>query len=374
MKGYRMVLVMLSLLLMVAPVGSPGLAQGADPPAAGMGDITLAATVAERISYQGYLEQGGSPMNGSVDLTFNLYSDDACSAVVDTIVKNGVSVSEGYFTTELDVTQDNFNGQGLWIGVAAGGNDLGCQEILPVPYALSLRPGAKIEGAPGLTGHLVSASTVGGDVTGSLVQGVVVGGAAVYGKNETFGMGVYGESSHAAGYGGYFTHLAGGTALMVDGSGIIKSAAETEIAVSPLKTVVDPLQAGNPEVRPYLNGNVVLRPTASGERFAYLPVDLPSQLFGVSQKLESITVCYYLDQSSSYINDLFVYYTDDDGRVELIFDPTNRTSTSWDCYTVSDPSPGVIEGPVFLRFDLQYGGTGSPHEIHIGKIVLTLVE
>ncbi len=91
--------------------------------------------------------------------------------------------------------------------------------------------------------------------------------------------------------------------------------------------------------------------------------------------LDSITVCYQLDQSSSYINDLFVYYTNDNGgRVELISDPTNRTSTTWDCYTVSDPSPGVIESPVFIRFDLQYGGTGASHDIEIGKIILTLVE
>lgn len=423
MKGYRMVLVMLSLLLMVAPVGSPGLAQGADPPAAGMGDVTLAGTVAERISYQGYLEQGGSPMNGSVDLTFTLYSDDACSAVVDTIVKNGVSVSEGYFTTELDVTQDNFNGQGLWVGVAAGGNDLGCQEIVPVPYALSLRPGAIISTStwlqqfPHVQGSLGSSTVwklgdvkrsgmppmvdsvygVRGHAPGGAVDTYGVEGSAeatfghkaygVYGSatateagGVSYGVyglgdyGVYGRTDSSSGYGGYFVNTDDGVDIEAAGSGIIKSAAETDIAVSPLKTVVDPLQAGNPEVRPHFNGNVVLRPTASAERFAYLPVDLPSQLFGVSQKLESITVCYYLDQSSSYINDLFVYYTDDDGRVELIFDPTNRTSTSWDCYTVSDPSPGVIEGPVFLRFDLQYGGTGSSHEIHIGKIVLTLVE
>lgn len=374
MKRYRILMLVLGLLLTLAPAGKFGLAQEAEPPSYEMGDVTLAATVAERISYQGYLEQGGNPMTGSVNLTFTLYSDDTCTTDVETIVKNSVPVSGGYFTTELDVTQANFNGQGLWIGVEASGNDLGCQEILPVPYALSLRPGAKIEGAPGLTGHLVGASTVGGDIAGSLVQGVVLGGAAVYGKNATIGMGVYGESSHASGYGGYFTHSGGGTALMVAGSGIIESTAETEIAVSPLKTVVDPDSAGNPEVRPHLNGNVVLRPSASGEHYAYLPVDLPSQIFGVSQKLDSITVCYDLDQSSSYINDLFVYYTDEDGRVELIFDPTNRTSTVWDCYTVSDPSPGVIDGPVFIRFDLQYSASGSSHDIHIGKIVLTLVE
>jgi hypothetical protein len=42
------------------------------------------------------------------------------------------------------VTHSHFNGQGLWLEVEVGGTQIGCQEILPVPYALSLRPGAVI--------------------------------------------------------------------------------------------------------------------------------------------------------------------------------------------------------------------------------------
>jgi len=60
------------------------------------------------------------------------------------IAKPGVQVTDGLFSVELDVTHSHFNGQGLWLEVEVGGVAIGCQEILPVPYALSLRPGAVI--------------------------------------------------------------------------------------------------------------------------------------------------------------------------------------------------------------------------------------
>jgi hypothetical protein len=109
--------------------------------------ITLSqAQVASRISYQGVLKEGGSPVTGSRDLTFKLYTTTDCSGTaLQTINKSGVPVSNGVFSTALDVTATNFNGQALYIQMAVGGTNIGCQEILPVPYALSLRPGTQIE-------------------------------------------------------------------------------------------------------------------------------------------------------------------------------------------------------------------------------------
>jgi len=56
-------------------------------------------------------------------------------------------VTNGLFNVELDVDPANFNGQELWLAVKVGTEWLSPrQQILPVPYALSLRPGAIIQG------------------------------------------------------------------------------------------------------------------------------------------------------------------------------------------------------------------------------------
>jgi len=58
-----------------------------------------------------------------------------------------VPVANGLFNVELDVDPGDFNGQELWLVVFVDGEALlPRQQILPVPYALSLRPGAQIEG------------------------------------------------------------------------------------------------------------------------------------------------------------------------------------------------------------------------------------
>jgi hypothetical protein len=123
----------------------------AGPPAEGPegeGEVTIASTVSSRISYQGVLKENGQPVTGNRDMTFRLYSDDTCSTQVGSdIVKSDVQVTNGLFSVDLDVTHGHFNGQGLWLKVFVDGTGLGCEEILPVPYALSLRPGAEIAGS-----------------------------------------------------------------------------------------------------------------------------------------------------------------------------------------------------------------------------------
>jgi hypothetical protein len=105
--------------------------------------------VASKISYQGRLtDAAGNPLTGNYNLLFQLWDNaTAGSQVGSNIVRNGVPVSNGLFTVDLDVPQDAFNGQALWLQIQVGGQWLSPrQELLPVPYALSLRPGAWING------------------------------------------------------------------------------------------------------------------------------------------------------------------------------------------------------------------------------------
>jgi hypothetical protein len=149
MKTVRNLSAILLVGALIALAGSValGLAQGPEPPEPGLpqGDLSLEAAVASKFSYQGLLREDGNPVTGSRDMTFRLYSDEGCSTQVGAdIDKPGVQVTNGLFSVELDVTHSHFYGQGLWLEAALGSTRIGCQEILPVPYALSLKPGAII--------------------------------------------------------------------------------------------------------------------------------------------------------------------------------------------------------------------------------------
>jgi len=147
MNKRRAVTFVVSLVLALTLSAGISRAQAPAPgeAAGGEGEVSLAAVVNSRISYQGVLSEGGVPVTGTRNLTFRLYSNHTCTAQVGVdISKPGVALTNGFFTVDLDVDQAFFNGQGLWLKVFVGAAGLGCQELAPAPYALGLRPGAQM--------------------------------------------------------------------------------------------------------------------------------------------------------------------------------------------------------------------------------------
>ena len=126
----------------------------AAPATAGGGEaagIRLAGTVTSQITYQGRLEDAqGNPLNGPVHLLFRLWNAESEGQQVGAdMAKFGTPVTNGLFTVQLAVPHDAFNGQGLWLEINVAGQKMTPrQPLLPVPYALSLRPGATIS-SPG---------------------------------------------------------------------------------------------------------------------------------------------------------------------------------------------------------------------------------
>jgi hypothetical protein len=206
--------VTLGMLILLWAIGS-AMAQGPEP----QGDISAAATVNSRISYQGVLTEGGTPVTGNRNMVFSFYTNNTCSAVaVLQVTKNNVPVTDGLFSVELDVTHAVFWGQGLWLEVEVGGTSIGCKEILPVPYALSLRPGAEIKGEPtAWDGWVLRVNMDGTWPSGKAVLGSTATGSAVYGESAGgYGVNGYSDNGYAVrgvdagtetarGYGGYFT-------------------------------------------------------------------------------------------------------------------------------------------------------------------------
>jgi len=167
------------------------------------------------INYQGQLtDSAGNPLNGSYDMEFQFWTaPTGGSQVGSTITKNSVEVTNGLFSVKLDVDQSDFDGQGLWIEVTVEGETLSPrQEILPVPYALSLKPGATIHNADGvgIRGQSDSNDGVVGWTGASDKSGVF--------GNSSVGTGVAGRSEAVSGYG------VAGTATGQNGRGVYGNA------------------------------------------------------------------------------------------------------------------------------------------------------
>lgn len=184
-----------------------------------------AAVVNGRISYQGYLTDPatGNPLTGNYNMTFRLW--DAASGGVQVganIVKNNVPVADGLFNVTLDIPDETFDGQGRWIQLQVGGELLTPRrEILPVPYALSLRPGALISGTVEGFGLGVVNTLTGSSFNGAIF-GVTYGNsgnsAAVFGRSRAtsgWNNGVTGGTSSGEGVGvvGYNTSTTGGVGV-----------------------------------------------------------------------------------------------------------------------------------------------------------------
>jgi hypothetical protein len=217
-----------------------------------------------------------------------------------------------------------------------------------------------------------SGATYGVYGSSSSTTGRGVYGDASAGSGVNYG--VYGHTSSSSGYGVY-AESSSGVALRVAGSGIIKSTADIEVAVSPLKMV--PYYDHHIEIKPYSQGFVELHCLDSyyANQYVYIPIDIPSVLFGTALKLKSVRICYRCGNSASYIEQTDVRYVTDSGTYAYpLTDGTDRTSTSWDNYTITTGVPQAINGSLFIYFHLYFTSSGSDHQIRIGKITLTLTE
>jgi hypothetical protein len=171
--------------------------------------VTVAASaVTSGINYQGRLtDSAGEPLSGTYTMTFRLYEVASGGSALDTDT-HSVEVTDGLFNTEIDFDQEHFDGRGLWLGITVGGDAEMSprQELRPVPYALSLKPGANIVGASSVALQAESTHTSGSGIRGDA--------SATSGTN----YGVVGASKSPDGYGGYFYNNEGGTGVYGKGT------------------------------------------------------------------------------------------------------------------------------------------------------------
>lgn len=175
----------------------------------------VSAAVASGISYQGRLAgPGGSPLDGTYAMRFIVYNAAVGgSALWDSGTIN-VDVDSGLFNVRLGVDHADFDGRPLWMSIIVAGETLSPrQEILPAPYALSLRPGADIVGDSIGAADAVVAGYA--PATGTALYADAAGGAGLFADSEN-SYGVWGSSNDS--WGGYFTS-GGGYGIRVETSG-----------------------------------------------------------------------------------------------------------------------------------------------------------
>lgn len=181
MKTMTMIVIVMGITIALLLVGAAE-AITQRPPA---NPAEVEAPVASGISYQGRLtDPGGTPLNGTYTMRFVVYNVSVAGSSLWDSGNLNIAVENGLFNVKLGVSQASFNGQALWLSIIVDGQTLSPrQEILPTPYALSLRPGATIVG-----------DALGGGEAALSVSAPATGTALRADAND--GMGLYGSSTN----------------------------------------------------------------------------------------------------------------------------------------------------------------------------------
>lgn len=107
--------------------------------------MTIAFSQGTAFTYQGQLQIGGAPANGSYDLKFTLFPTNQFGLPLGPVLTNtAVLVSNGLFTTILDFGTGIFTGTNLWLDASVRTNGNGTfteltprQPVTPAPYAIT---------------------------------------------------------------------------------------------------------------------------------------------------------------------------------------------------------------------------------------------
>jgi hypothetical protein len=335
--GLGLVLALSGGILMAARAQGPGPRGGLSPQAA----------VGTAFTYQGRLMQGSTPVSGICDFQFYLYDDSFLfpTQIGGPVEQGNVQVTDGYFSVSIDFGADAFTGEGRQLQIlvrcpAGSGSYTTLSPMVmlsPAPYALSLRPGALVNGSVGLGSVLRVENTYGGMLSSYGITGASQD-TGVLGTGGNFG--VYGQSSE--GYGIYSNgdaHVEGNLTWITRTSYIAVSAA----AFSPRTATTS-----------YTNSGFYLGTSAGGQFYA--PVQLPH-----GATLEGITFHWWDDSPGNTIT--CTLYVDGMGSgpmnnklVEIpstgLYGPGFGSAAITGEYAVVDNSQNIY----YLEWDFDGGG------------------
>ncbi len=117
--------------------------------------FSIASAQGMAFTYQGRLNNNGTPANGSYDVQFALYSTNVTgSAVAGPVTNSTTAVSNGLFSAAINFGPGVFTGAAYWLDVAVRTNGGGAfteltprQPLAPVPYAIFANGASNLLGA-----------------------------------------------------------------------------------------------------------------------------------------------------------------------------------------------------------------------------------
>jgi hypothetical protein len=319
-----------NLYNLLAIVGlSLGLASGclvlrqsqAQSPEVHFADASQGVPVNTTFTYQGHLTKGGKPVTGTCQIVFLMWDAPSGGNYLDAW-GNSTDLKDGHFSLTVDFGPDAFTGDARWLETRVccpAGSDTcetlkGRVELTAVPYAHSLRPGAKVAGATETTLHVSNSDADGVAVYGeSTSRSTAVDDSSYGGKflaNSRYGTGVYGENTTAgeydAGYGVYgkanspngYGVFSDGNAR-VDGDALVNGDLHVQGSLtwqSRTSFLSIPPAAFVPYrgIMDYMNNGALLMDLGNASPNYYAPVSLPHGA------LVTGLTFYWADYSSSY--------------------------------------------------------------------------
>src|ERR1043166_8160237 len=199
---------------------------------------TFAAPLGSTFTYQGRLNQGGSPANNLYDLTFTLHDDPTNAATIgNSVVLSAVPVTNGYFTVQINTNAEfgttAFDGSARWLQINVRTNGGAAfipltprQPLTPSPLALfSSAAGAaqsagqlQVNGTPAVR---LQSTTDTPDVIGGFTGNTVAPGLA--GVTIAGGGTALGNQPNVATGNGQYATISGGYRNTVSGYGGVVS-------------------------------------------------------------------------------------------------------------------------------------------------------
>ena len=147
-------------------------------------------------TYQGRLNSGTNPANGSYDLRFAVFNALTAGTQQGSLLTNSATaVSNGLFTVQLDFGAGIFNGNARWleIGVRTNGTAtfttlIPRQPVMPVPYSIFAGTASNVSGmlpAAQLSGTVGNGQLANSAITVNAGSGLSGGGAVALGGSTT---------------------------------------------------------------------------------------------------------------------------------------------------------------------------------------------
>jgi hypothetical protein len=138
-------------------------------------------------TYQGELNNGGSPASGLYDFQFTLYDASINGNVIaDPVFSVENSLTNGLFTSFLDFGSSAFNGNDRWLQIGVRPSGTGNYTLLTNRQQITSSPYA-IQSLTAAAANSVSASNISGTVsTSQLPQSVLTNAATAVTLNGTF--------------------------------------------------------------------------------------------------------------------------------------------------------------------------------------------